>query len=297
VRPGPRSGSSGPRAWQVWRFGMVQLAAVIGLNAAGWWVASLVAREDRSMVQMGLYAAATQLRNLIAIVPGLVSQSSYALLAEERGIAYGGPGRVLIGCTLAATLLAVGLAGVGVATLPWTLGKIYGSAFQPGELAASFAICTALVHMAAAPAAARLTLVSLRLTGIINAVWTVLVIALATSLIRDAGAVDATGVFLIAHVVSALLVLLALKRRAELPPGLLTLSMISLAAAGALAALACARLQWPGQSVYLSIAMPVVMLGLLLLAVRRFLSRPIFEFALSCWNNSGPPPVSLEHVD
>jgi O-antigen/teichoic acid export membrane protein len=268
VTPTCRGRASGPSVGHIWRFGLVQLAAVIGLNAAGWWAASLVARGDRSMVQMGLYAAATQLRNVIAIVPGLVSQSSFALLAEERGLTYGGPGRVLIGSTLVATLLAVGLSGLAVATLPWTLGALYGAAFRPAELAASLAICTALVHMAAAPAASRLTLVSLRLTGIVNAIWTVLVIGLATWLIRDVGAVEATSVFLIAHFVSALLVLVALRHRAALPAGLLTLSVTSLSAAGALAVLAYVRLNWPGQSIPVSIAMLLLTTGLLLATVR-----------------------------
>jgi hypothetical protein len=263
-----RSEAAGPGAWEVWRFGLVQLASVIGLNAAGWWTASLVARGDRSMMQMGLYAAAIQLRNVIAIIPGLVTQSNFALLTEESGKQYGGAGRVLIACTLVATLLSVGLAGIAIATLPWTLGRMYSHAFQSAELAASLAICTALVHMAAAPAAARLTIVSLRLTGIINGVWTVLVIGLATWLVRGAGAIEATGIFLVAHCVSAVLVLVALKRLSGLPRGLLSLSMTSLAASVGFAALAYARYGVLGRRIPLSVAIFLATLGLLWIAVR-----------------------------
>jgi O-antigen/teichoic acid export membrane protein len=255
-------------AWQIWRFGLVQLAAFIGLNAAGWWTASLVSRSDRSMVQMGFYAAATQIRNVIAMVPGLVQQSSYALLTEERGTRYGGAGQVLIGCTLVTTLLSVGLAGVGVATLPWTLGRIYGDTFRRAELAVSLAMCTAVIHMASAPAASRLTIVSLRLTGIINAVWTMLVIGLGVWLIRGFAAVEAMIIFLVAHTVSAALVLVSLKHLGELPSGLISLYLTSIVAAGGFAAFAWARFTQPNQTLGLSASILLLTLALGWVAVR-----------------------------
>ena len=263
-----RGVASGPGAWDVWRFGLVQLAAFIGLNAAGWWTASLVSRSDPSMLQMGFYAAATQLRNLFAMAPGLVTQSSYALLTEERATQYGGTARVLIGCSVIATLLSIGLAGIGVATLPWTLGTVYGHAFQPAELPASLAICTGLVHMSGAPASSRLTILSLKLTGIINAIWTVLVIALTTGLIRGAPAIQATAILLVTHAISTLLVLVGLKLRAELPGELVPLSGISLAAAAVFAAVAYARTLQPAQSVPLSAFIIAVTAGLLYAGLR-----------------------------
>jgi hypothetical protein len=240
------------------------------------------------MMQMGLYAVAIQLRNIVATIPGLVTQSNFTLLTEENGKQYGGAGRVLTACTLVATLVSVGLAGIAIATLPWTLGRVYSHAFQPAELAASLAICTALVHMASAPAASRLTIVSLRLTGIINGVWTVLVIGLATWLVRGAGAIEATSIFLLAHCVSAVLVLVALKRLAGLPPGLISLSMTSLAASVGFAVLAYARFGVLGRRITLSAAILLATLGVLWVVVRLahksrllphdFLSQRVREF-------------------
>jgi hypothetical protein len=118
---------------------------------------------------------------------------------------------------------------------------MYGRGFQPAELAASLAISTALVHMASTPASARLSVVSLKLSGVINGIWTVLVIVLASLVIRGAGAVQATGILLIGHTLSAVLILVALKRRGELPSGLIGLSMVSWCCAALLVVLAFAR--------------------------------------------------------
>jgi O-antigen/teichoic acid export membrane protein len=266
--PGSTGWAIDRRAWDIWRFGLAQLAGFIGLNAAGWWTSSLVSRGDPSMVQMGFYAAATQLRNIISMVPGLVSQSSYALLTEERGSLYGGAGRVLIACTIAEMLLAMGLAGLGIATLPWTLGRLYGESFRRAELAASLAMCTAVIQMASEPAASRLMIISVRLMGIINGVWTLLVIGLGSWFIRGFAAVEATNILLLAHAVSAVLVLVSLKRLGELPRGLFSLSLTSIAAAGSFAAFAWARFTRPNQTVALSVSILVLTLALGWVAVR-----------------------------
>src|SRR3989442_4573771 len=76
--------ASGPRPSAIIRFGAVQLVGMIGINAAGWWVASLVARADISLVQMGFYSVATQLRNICGMPPLLISQTGYALMTDER---------------------------------------------------------------------------------------------------------------------------------------------------------------------------------------------------------------------
>jgi hypothetical protein len=76
----------GPGIGSIWGLGMVQLASVVGLNAAGWWIASLVARGDVTLAQMRLFAIAGQCRNIASLVLGLLTQSSYSLLAEQSGL-------------------------------------------------------------------------------------------------------------------------------------------------------------------------------------------------------------------
>jgi O-antigen/teichoic acid export membrane protein len=225
---------AGPSVWGVWSFGLVQLTGVIGLNAAGWWVASLVARYDPSLVQMAFYAIASQLRNVAALAPSLVGQCSFAMLTEEGGQDFGGSGRVLTVSTLVASLLATLCAGMAILVLPWLLRYLYGSAYRGAELASSFAIATALVHMSSSPAASRLTVVSLRVTGVINLVWAVFVFALGSWFVPRQGAVAAAASFFAAHVLSMILVLIWLRHLGVLPPGVVSVSMLNVAIAGAL---------------------------------------------------------------
>jgi O-antigen/teichoic acid export membrane protein len=213
------------RASTIWLFGFGQLLGVIGLNAAGWWTASLVSRADQTMVQMSFYIAAQQLRNVIAMAPGLVQQACYALLTEEAGAGYGGPDRVLIASTLFASVLALLLTGTAIAVLPWILGLLFGNAFRGAEAAAAISIATALVHMAAAPAASRLTILSLRMIGVVNGIWAVAVIALGPLFIPAGGAVPATSIMLGMHLVSAILVLACLKSKSAMPRSLVAISI------------------------------------------------------------------------
>ncbi len=223
---------------KVWRFGFVQLLGIVGLNAAGWWVASLVTRADQTLFQMGLFAVASQIRNLVALVPGLLTQSSYAMLADEEA----GPGRVLLFCTAVAAVMAL-LAGGGlIVVLPWLLPLAWGKGYAAGTLAGALAIATAIVHMSASGASARLTILSLRWTGVINAIWSVLVaggaVILLTHPADGSAAALAMALYLGAHTLSALLVFAALGRFRALPRGFLSLSAAPILAAVLLGLLA-----------------------------------------------------------
>jgi O-antigen/teichoic acid export membrane protein len=237
---------------QIWRFGMVQLAGMAGLNVAGWWVASLVARADLSLVEMGLFAVSNQLRNMAALGPGLLTQSSYGMLAGKEGDPT--PGHTVTLCTFGAAVSSMALAGLAILVLPWALPVVFGHSYRAGVLAGSLGLATAIVHMSAAPTAARLTIVSLRLTGFINAAWAVLVFLLAPILIPHGGAVAATGIYLVSHLLSAVLVFLALARTEGLPAGLCGMALITGVSAAGLALLALLRQLHPERSVSLGSA-------------------------------------------
>ncbi len=202
----------GPRALSIVRFGLVQLAGMIGLNAAGWWVASLVARSDGTLAQAAWYAAAMQLRNMCAMPAGLIAQTAYAQLTENSGSRYGGPGRVTVLSTIVATIVSLLIAGPAAALMPWAMPHLYGRDFAGAQTAATLAVAVGLIHMSAAPAAARLTVVSLPLTGVINGMWSILLIGLGSWLISGGGASEAAVCFLWAHLFSACAVLVALLR-------------------------------------------------------------------------------------
>jgi O-antigen/teichoic acid export membrane protein len=233
--------ATGPSVWGIWRFGLVQLSGVMGLNAAGWWVASLVARQDASLSQMAFYAIASQLRNVATLIPSLVGQTSFAMLTEEGGMDFGGSDRVLAVSSVFASLLSTLCAGTAITIVPWILRYLYGHAYLPAELASSIAIATVLIHMGSAPAAYRLNIVSLRVTGIVNVLWAVGVSAAGTWLIPSGGAVAAVESFFAAHVISMILVLVWLKRHCALPSIIINVSVLNLAIASALLAISWLR--------------------------------------------------------
>jgi O-antigen/teichoic acid export membrane protein len=255
---------------KIWLFGLGQLLGVVGLNAAGWLTASLVSRSDQTMLQMSFYIAATQIRNVIAMVPGLVQQSCYALLTKEAGADYGGPDRVLLASTMLASVLALGIAGTAVAILPWVLTLLYGRAFGGAEAAASIAIATALVHMAGAPAVSRLTILSLRMIGAVNGLWAVAVMALGPVFIPRGGAVPATAIMLAMHLVNTILVLACLWKKRALPANLTAISIPMIIGSVLFAVMGWMRFAQP------SLAQPWVQPGMM----RAGLSLAIFAFTL-----------------
>ena len=200
----------GPSPALVTRFGLVQLAGMIGLSASGWWIASLVARADISLTQAGWYAIASQLRNICAMPAWLISQTAYAQLTDHGGNQYGGPARVTQISTIVASIVSLLVSGTAAVLMPWVIPHLYGKGYANAELAASLGVATGLMHMSAAPAAARLAVVSLRLTGFVNAAWSVLLIVLGTWLIPNHGAAEATVGVLVAHLFSAIASLLML---------------------------------------------------------------------------------------
>jgi O-antigen/teichoic acid export membrane protein len=230
-----------PSPGAIWRFGVVQFAGVIGLNAAGWWVAALVARADTTLTQAGLLAVASQLRNLTSLGPNLLTQSSYSLLGDDGEGPSGRGAAALIYCTFVAALISLAVGGTLAAAAGWFLPLMLGPSYRGATLAVSLAMSTAIVHMASAPASARLTMVSLRQTGLINAAWTVLTIGAATWLVPRWGAAAAMGVYFGVHCVAACLVFAALRRAGAMPAGVAGVLFSALAVATALAGLAIVR--------------------------------------------------------
>lgn len=220
---------------QVWKFGLVQLGSIIGLNAAGWWVASLVAQSDHTLAQVGFFAIANQCRNMVALLPGLFTQGSYKWLTVGAGKDERSPEHMTGVCTFLATMTALLLAGPFLLLLPVVLRLAYGAAFAAAVIPVALALTTAIVHMGGAPAAARLTIVSFPATGVINAVWTIAVVVSAAVWVREGGAAAAAAIYLATHILSALLVPLALRQKRSLPPGLLLFTVLTAAGATALA--------------------------------------------------------------
>lgn len=210
---------------EIWGFGLVQLSGLILLNLAGWWLTCLVARSDNSLSQVGLFAIAHQLRNIVALAPSLLTESALALMIGSE--AYGSePGRVLEVCTFASVGVTVCFAALGIVILPWALPMTYGPSFHNGVLPATLALATAVVHMGSAPASARLTIVSIRTWGIINAIWAVLVAVSATLFVTRGGAIAGTAIYLGANFLSGILTFSYLIMRGETNFGIFLLYLL-----------------------------------------------------------------------
>ena len=205
---------------EIWSFGFVQLAGMIGSNLAGWWLTTLVARGDTTLTQVGFFAIASQLRNLAGIAPSLLTEGSYAVMASPDHAEARTPHHVMAVCGYASLLVSVVLASVGIVASPWLLRMLYGPAFHGAVTAVSLALAVAVVHMANAPAAARLTIVSIRATAMINTLWAVFVAIGATVVLLHRGsAANGLAIILAAHLMSSCVVLLVLQRRDHLPTG------------------------------------------------------------------------------
>jgi O-antigen/teichoic acid export membrane protein len=259
---------SGPKPGSIVRFGFVQLVGMIGLNAAGWWIASLVARADISLAQAGWYSVAMQLRNMCGMPAWLISQSAYAQLTETGAQGYGGPGRVTALSTIVATLISLLVIGPIAALMPWIIPRLYGRDFAGAEFAATLAVATGLIHMSAAPAAARLTVVSLPLTGIINGAWSVLLIGLGTWAVPGGGAAEAAFCFLCAHLFAALAVLIALLKLRSASRELALVTVPAVLGSVMIAGLGWFRAYGPHKAAF-SAAMLVATAGLLWITFQR----------------------------
>ena len=231
-----------PMLREVWSFGLVQLAGLVGSNLAGLWLTALIARSDTTLVQMSFFTIASQLRNLVGIAPGLLTEGSYAVMADPDGEDSRTPHRVMALCTFASLAVSLLLAAAGIVVIPWVLTLLYGRAYAPAGITVAIALAIAVIHMGNAPAAARLTIVSIRSTGIINTIWAGFVASAATLFFFfGGGAWQAMAIYFIAHMFSSILVLLTLRRRDHIPVGMSSLFFFATSVSATLAVLAVWR--------------------------------------------------------
>ncbi len=283
IRPARAKQTDGPLpVRRVFAFGLVQFSAFAGISVATYCIASLIARADPSLKQMAFYSVANQWRGLAAIAPGLLSQVVYSSLTNRSGESFGGANRVLLSTTLITAILVTLCGGLAILSLPWLLPLVYGQRYAGAELAVSLLLATAIVHMAGQPAAQRLSIVRLRAVGIINVIWSVLLVVLGFALIRGQGAVGAAIAFLIAHTASNVLVALFLHREGTSPAGFFITITTATLGAVAMAVLAYARsnstAHLASRTLWLATVWLLVTAALSLLAVKYKRGSQAYEF-------------------
>lgn len=244
-----------PLLKRVWSYGTMQLAGLVGLNAVGWWLTSLIAKGDVTMVQMGFFAVAHQFRNVVALVPSLLVEGSFAEMANQNHEVENTPDNVMALCTYVSTLICMVVAGAGIVIVPWMLTIIYGKAYAAAAAATAIALATSLAHMGTQAAWQRLSVISIKTAGAINTAWAIFV-ALASTLflLHSSTAAKGAAVYLAAHLLQAVLLVWVLKSKGNMPPGLATAMAWSMSAMVALAALSVARDYFPHQALALTLA-------------------------------------------
>ena len=221
---------------------------------------TLVARADSSLVQMSFFAIASQWRNLAGLAPSLLTEGSYAVMARSDDMESSTPHRVFALCSFASSAFALLLSACGIVVIPWVLSLLYGQAFRNAEVTVAIALAIAVVHLGNGPAAARLTIVSIRSTGVINTVWAVVVAVTGTLLLfRHGSAWQAMAIYFGAHVLSAFLVLVTLSRKDHVPEGLWPLFALSSLGSALLAGLAMLRGASPDNALACTVLMLVIL--------------------------------------
>lgn len=295
LRPPIEKGrNAGPGIRPVFTFGLVQFAAFAGISIASWWIASLVARSDVTLTQMGLYAIANQFRGLAVLAPGLCAQVGYSLLTDESGSEYGGAKRVMLTNSFLGGSLATLAAGSLIIVAPWLLAIVYGKSFSGAEAAIVILLATGIVHMSGMAASQRLSIVGLRAIGIINTIWAILTVGLGIWLVPRAGAAGAALAFLISHTLSQVLVVVALARLDELPDGFLSLYGVNTIGGLGLAALGYWRAFETnrGPMTIAIVALVILILGLISYIGRRSGCVPEWKPKRLSFQSSEPRDVS-----
>ncbi len=164
-------------------------------------------------------------------------------------------------CCFASFSLSVLLGALGMIVIPWGIQLLYGRTYAGAAAAAAVGLATAVAHMGAAPAAARLTIVSIRATAVINTIWAVFVgIASTMFMLHGGRAWHALAIYFFAHVLSSVLVLMTLKRKDHLPAGMMGLLMFSSVSMMVLSGLSLWR-ETHGATAMVTAVMGIVTLG------------------------------------
>jgi hypothetical protein len=249
----------GPMLREVWTFGFIQLTGFIGTNLAGFWLTTLVARSDTALIQMSFLAIASQLRNIVALAPTMLTEASYAVMADREGENARTPSHVMALCTFASTFGSLLLASIGIVLVPWGLRAVYGRSYEAAGITTAIALAVAVVHMGSAPATARLSIVSIRATGIINTIWAIFVaIAACMFLLSHGSAARAMTIYLAAHILSAVLVLSLLAWKDHIPRGVIPVFTFGSCTGIVLAALSLLRGRYPEHSLSLTLIMTAI---------------------------------------
>ena len=247
---------------RIWSFSVMQIAGIVSMNIAGWWLTTLIAKGGIGMAQMGLFAISLQLRNMVALVPSLVIEGSFAEMTDAENGRPKTPDQVTAVCTFVATLVSLALAGIGIMSAPWAIPLVYGKTYANAASVTALALATAVIHMGSGAASSRVSILSIRASVVVNTAWAVFVGAAATAFLFHRGnALGGAAVYLSPHVFSAALFFGFLKKRGNAPDGMIPAFLVGAGSVIVLATLALFQTAETQYRLPATLAMFVVWLG------------------------------------
>jgi O-antigen/teichoic acid export membrane protein len=207
------SGDEGERLGAMLRFGAVYLASNAILAPVMWLVAWRLSALPLGLEGLGYWGAAHQLKNIVALLPGLVSQVALPLLAfhsvdqETSGFR----------ATLRSSVLVSGIAvlplGVLLMLFASPLLSLFGTEFRAGAGLAQAVIAGSVCHLFAMPIVHALTIGNVNLTAVVNLIWAGVLLTVVWSLLPAQGALAAGLGWFAAHAASMVLTVLFVRRQ------------------------------------------------------------------------------------
>ncbi len=230
--------AEGERLGVMLRFGAVFLASNAILAPVMWLLAWRLSRLPNGLEDLGYWGAAHQLKNIVALLPGLVSQVALPLLAFHSS----GDGRAEFRQTLRSSVLISGVAvlplGILLMLLSAPLLSLFGADFRGGTGLAQAVIAGSVCHLFAMPIVHALTIGNVNLTAMVNLIWAAVILAVVWSLLPTYGALAAGLGWFAAHGSSMALTAWLVSRQGGIDRStLMDISVVFVLAAIALAGL------------------------------------------------------------
>lgn len=231
--------TEGERLGVMLRFGAVFLASNAILAPVMWLVAWRLSQLPNGLEGLGYWGAAHQLKNIVALLPGLVSQVALPLLAFHSS----GGGRTEFRDTLRSSVLISGVAvlplGILLMLLSAPLLSLFGADFRGGAGLAQAVIAGSVCHLFAMPVVHALTIGNVNLTAAVNLIWAGVILAVVWLLLPTYGALAAGIGWVAAHAGSMVLTAWLVGRQGGIDRSTLTdiavvLALAAIALAGVL---------------------------------------------------------------
>ncbi len=235
---GARPGDAGERLGVMLRFGAVFLASNAILAPVMWLVAWRLASLPGGLESLGFWGAAHQLKNIVALLPGLVSQVALPLLAFHSGQREQSEFRSALRSSVLISGIAVLPLGILLMLLAAPMLSLFGAEFRAGAGLAYAVIAGSIFHMFAMPMVHALTIRNVNLNAMVNLIWAMVLLGFVWSLIPIYGALAAGLGWFAAYAGFMLLTAVLVRRQGGIDQAtLIDVALVLVLCAGALGGL------------------------------------------------------------